>query len=197
MFVFLQYQALASLPLVLTVFVAAHNPAPFSRALYFLGLFVIAAGIAGEGLSDRPLRHFVARRAGEKLVCDEGLWGWSRHPNYFFEWLFWLAFPLFCRRFRRLLSVWVAGAIGAFNNVWAPRACVGYPAARRTYGSEIRRRLSRLSGTGEPLLSVAAERPGALAAERWEQCFQAVHHMIGARRIRVENRTRTADKGCL
>ena len=27
-------------------------------------------------------------------MCDAGLWGWSRHPNYFFEWLGWLAYPL-------------------------------------------------------------------------------------------------------
>jgi steroid 5-alpha reductase family enzyme len=27
-------------------------------------------------------------------VCDEGLWRWSRHPNYFFEWLGWFAYPL-------------------------------------------------------------------------------------------------------
>jgi steroid 5-alpha reductase family enzyme len=28
------------------------------------------------------------------LVCDAGLWRWSRHPNYFFEWFGWLAYPL-------------------------------------------------------------------------------------------------------
>ncbi len=25
-------------------------------------------------------------------VADTGLWGWSRHPNYFFEWLGWFGY---------------------------------------------------------------------------------------------------------
>jgi steroid 5-alpha reductase family enzyme len=35
-----------------------------------------------------------AKAAGER-ICMRGLWGWSRHPNYFFEFLFWCALPLF------------------------------------------------------------------------------------------------------
>ncbi|MCK7474656.1 MAG: DUF1295 domain-containing protein [Rhodopseudomonas palustris] len=27
-------------------------------------------------------------------MCDRGLWRWSRHPNYFFEWFGWLAYPM-------------------------------------------------------------------------------------------------------
>ena len=27
-------------------------------------------------------------------VCREGLWGWTRHPNYFFEWIHWWAYVL-------------------------------------------------------------------------------------------------------
>jgi steroid 5-alpha reductase family enzyme len=31
---------------------------------------------------------------GRRRVCDVGLWRWSRHPNYFFEWFGWLAHPV-------------------------------------------------------------------------------------------------------
>lgn len=95
LFIFLQQQAIASFPLAMTVFVAAHNPAPFSRVQDWLGLIVIVVGIVGEGISDRQLRRFVAARKEGTRVCDAGLWSWSRHPNYFFEWIFWVAFPLF------------------------------------------------------------------------------------------------------
>ena len=32
--------------------------------------------------------------ANQGRVCDVGLWRWSRHPNYFFEWFGWLAYPV-------------------------------------------------------------------------------------------------------
>jgi steroid 5-alpha reductase family enzyme len=45
-------------------------------------------------LSDLQLRRFRAVPANRNRVCDEGLWSWSRHPNYFFEWFGWLAYPV-------------------------------------------------------------------------------------------------------
>jgi len=94
MFVFLQNQALGSVPLVFAVFVAAHFPQPGLRWQDYLGAIILALGIAGEALADRQLKQFRETPGHQGQVCDAGLWHWSRHPNYFFEWLGWLAYPV-------------------------------------------------------------------------------------------------------
>ena len=50
--------------------------------------------IAGEGLADRQLNRFKSDPANKGKTCREGLWYYSRHPNYFFEWLHWISYPL-------------------------------------------------------------------------------------------------------
>jgi steroid 5-alpha reductase family enzyme len=60
-----------------------------------LVLVVAAYGIAiVELVADMQLHRFIRdRRAGE--VMDRGMWSWSRHPNYFGEFSFWVAPALF------------------------------------------------------------------------------------------------------
>lgn len=94
MFLLLQKQALVSIPLGISILLAAWNPTQAFRIQDMLGILVLFAGIFGEALSDGELRRFRADPANRGRVCDQGLWGWSRHPNYFFEWLGWLAYPL-------------------------------------------------------------------------------------------------------
>jgi steroid 5-alpha reductase family enzyme len=94
MFWLVQKQALVSIPLALSIVLAAWNPLPGLRLQDILGVLVLLAAIAGEGLSDRQLRSFRADPLNRDGICDAGLWGWSRHPNYFFEWFGWLAYPL-------------------------------------------------------------------------------------------------------
>ncbi|QPF92765.1 DUF1295 domain-containing protein [Bradyrhizobium commune] len=94
MFIFLQNQALGSVPLVFAIFVAAHVPAPGLRVQDVLGAAILLIGIAGEAIADAQLRRFRHDPANHGKVCEVGLWRWSRHPNYFFEWLCWLAFPV-------------------------------------------------------------------------------------------------------
>ncbi|MGE0063890.1 MAG: DUF1295 domain-containing protein [Xanthobacteraceae bacterium] len=94
MFWIAQKQAWVSIPLAMTMLLAVWNPAPHLRAQDVLGIAVLAIGIAGEALADAQLRRFKADPANKGGICDAGLWRWSRHPNYFFEWFGWLAYPL-------------------------------------------------------------------------------------------------------
>jgi steroid 5-alpha reductase family enzyme len=91
--VFLQIQAVAALPLALAVVTAARAPHNFPAATDFLAGIVAVAAILGEGQADAQLARF-ARSAPKGSVCDVGLWAHSRHPNYFFEFLFWCAWPI-------------------------------------------------------------------------------------------------------
>jgi steroid 5-alpha reductase family enzyme len=94
MFVFLQNQGLASIPLVFSIFVAARFPSDTLRPQDLLGALILITGIAGEAMADAQLKRFRADPVNSGQVCDIGLWRWSRHPNYFFEWFGWLAYPV-------------------------------------------------------------------------------------------------------
>lgn len=56
-------------------------------------VLIVGIAVAGEGLADRQMTAFRQDPANRGKVADTGLWAWSRHPNYFFEWMFWLAWP--------------------------------------------------------------------------------------------------------
>ncbi len=92
LFWFLQIQALSALLLVIAIFAAARNPSPGLGFSDWLGLAIMVAAVLGEGLADRQLTRFRSDPSNRGKVCDEGLWAYSRHPNYFFEWLVWLAY---------------------------------------------------------------------------------------------------------
>src|SRR5437868_1943952 len=94
MFIFLQNQGFGSIPLVSAIFVAARFPGDGLRLADYLGAVILLAGIAGEALADAQLKSFRTDAVNKGRVCDVGLWRWSRHPNYFFEWFGWLAYPV-------------------------------------------------------------------------------------------------------
>jgi steroid 5-alpha reductase family enzyme len=94
MFWFLQIQALAAIILALCILLAARHPAAGIRPVDWVGVAILAIAIGGEGIADAQLKRFKANPANKGGVCNAGLWGWSRHPNYFFEWLVWTAFAV-------------------------------------------------------------------------------------------------------
>lgn len=91
---FLQIQALATGVLAVSVVLAARHPEAGLGWRDFAGFAVLLAAIVGEGIADEQMRRFKADKANKGKVMDRGLWGWSRHPNYFFEWFGWLAYPV-------------------------------------------------------------------------------------------------------
>lgn len=54
-------------------------------------IFILA--ISAETLADFQLKEFKRLKKGR--VCNVGLWKYSRHPNYFFEWLIWVSFAIY------------------------------------------------------------------------------------------------------
>jgi steroid 5-alpha reductase family enzyme len=94
LFLFLQIQALAAFALVVAVYAAATNPAPFPSLLDIFAVLIAIIAIGGEALADAQLSRFRREHRERRQVCEVGLWRWSRHPNYFFEWLGWCTWPL-------------------------------------------------------------------------------------------------------
>lgn len=60
-----------------------------------LAAVVTLGAIGYEALADQQLRRFVQGRRGPEAIMDQGLWAYSRHPNYFGEVLFWWGLYLF------------------------------------------------------------------------------------------------------
>jgi steroid 5-alpha reductase family enzyme len=49
----------------------------------YLGFLIFTAGLFFEWIGDFQLSRFRADPANAGRVLDQGLWAWSRHPNYF------------------------------------------------------------------------------------------------------------------
>lgn len=92
MYRFYLYQAVALALLLLPLISAAPAGAP--RLWHWVGLALFLLAMAGESLADAQLAAFKRDPAHRGQVCRRGLWAWTRHPNYFCEWLTWLAFAL-------------------------------------------------------------------------------------------------------
>ncbi|MCE9593444.1 MAG: DUF1295 domain-containing protein [Planctomycetes bacterium] len=90
------YWAQGALDLLLAVpfLLMAQNAAREFSAVELGAAALFVLSLAGESLADRQLAAFRAEPANRGRTCRGGLWRFSRHPNYFFEWLQWCAFAL-------------------------------------------------------------------------------------------------------
>jgi steroid 5-alpha reductase family enzyme len=93
MFWFFQFQNLFTLLLAASAFAAvAYRDDMPSIIAIALALMLWVGSILGEGIADQQMERFRANPANKGSVCRDGLWRYSRHPNYFFECLHWAAY---------------------------------------------------------------------------------------------------------
>ncbi len=123
MFGFFQLQAASVVLLGVAFFIISLNPAPQFHPLEIAGAGLWLFALAGEALADRQLAAFKHDAANKGKVCDVGLWHYSRHPNYFFEWLIWVAYFVFALASRH---GWIA-AIGPASILFLLLRVTGIP----------------------------------------------------------------------
>jgi steroid 5-alpha reductase family enzyme len=77
-----------------------------SKFIWFdaLGFFVWAVGFFFEAVGDWQLTRFKANPENREKVMNQGLWAYTRHPNYFGECLIW--WGLFLVTLTSLGNIW-------------------------------------------------------------------------------------------
>ena len=93
-FWFFQMQAVAAWLFATPVLAIARSAYPPAEWIVVLALVLWGIGVSGVALADRQLARFKQRAESHSRTCRDGLWRYSRHPNYFFEWLHWNSYIL-------------------------------------------------------------------------------------------------------
>ena len=94
-FMFYQSQAIAAVLVTVSFIVIARDSRPLWNMWEIAGVLVWFIAFIGQVTADAQLNAFKNDPANKGEVCRKGLWNYSRHPNYFFEWLMWMAYLLF------------------------------------------------------------------------------------------------------
>jgi steroid 5-alpha reductase family enzyme len=89
-------QVVLSLPFLFACSRSTDSKTPLESDWFAIGGCALwLTGLLGESLADRQLARFRADPANKGKVCQTGLWNYSRHPNYFFEWVVWVGYAVF------------------------------------------------------------------------------------------------------
>jgi steroid 5-alpha reductase family enzyme len=86
---FFQLQAVFVVFFSLPFALIALDPGSVIGVVTWIGVALWAVGNAGAIVADRQLSRWRANPEHAGTTARVGLWSWSRHPNYFFEWVTW------------------------------------------------------------------------------------------------------------
>ncbi|RHX84012.1 DUF1295 domain-containing protein [Leptospira stimsonii] len=90
-----QFQGILAVLLSIPFVFPNINDNPNTNSFEIFGIVFFIISVLGEAWADFQLNEFKKNSENKGKVCDVGLWRYSRHPNYFFEWLIWISFALF------------------------------------------------------------------------------------------------------
>jgi steroid 5-alpha reductase family enzyme len=93
-FLFFQAQALLAALLSVVFLPPVYNGHDGLEPLEWVAVVVWATGIALSATADRQLARHKSNAANRGKTLRTGLWRYSRHPNYFGEWLAWCGYAL-------------------------------------------------------------------------------------------------------
>lgn len=108
---FFQAQALLAVLLSLPFFLIASHPDGSIGPIQWAGLALFLVAKAGETVADRQLARWRRDPANAGRTCRAGMWRYSRHPNYFCEWLIWCGFALVATPAPFGTWAWIAPAL--------------------------------------------------------------------------------------
>jgi len=92
--VFLSLGAASGVLIAFPLFLAQRTAEPPLGALAYAGIALFVIGLSTETIADIQLRRFLREPANRNQIMQQGLWHYSRHPNYFGELLVWCGFFL-------------------------------------------------------------------------------------------------------
>ncbi len=87
--IFFLFQGLSQVLFCLPFLFLVQDKDSSISSLTVIGILLFVFGFAGEFIADNQLNAFRLSPENKGKVCDRGLWKYSRHPNYFFEWILW------------------------------------------------------------------------------------------------------------
>ncbi len=89
---FYYFQAILALILSLPFALIMVNTTPSLGYYEVAGACLWLVALIGESTADQQLKKFKEDPTNKGKICDRGLWYYSRHPNYFFEWIIWVSY---------------------------------------------------------------------------------------------------------
>jgi len=110
-FFFFQAQGALAWLFALPAWLIASRADQVAMPWLLAGAVIAVVALAGEAMADRQLARFRNNPDNRGLTCRYGLWRYSRHPNYFFEWLHWFAYPVMAVGVDGGVWLWVAPAM--------------------------------------------------------------------------------------